>query len=339
MTTQLENRVKRLRLRKSDPERSSITFIKEALAKSVGKFDKSQDAMDYISEAMTAVDQAYTKKTFEESDRVQKQIAEACTANNINVSFRNQGSVTNNTHIRFCSDIDLLVITEHFVTVIAPLQATNPYNGNPIQDLLALRKLIETRLKSSYYEANVDISGTKAIRISGGSLKREIDIIPANWCHTKQFAAGDENHIGVMVLDTSGPNRVKNFPFLHNQEIDSKDNATFGALRKIIRFVKSAKYDADCEINVSSYDIASLCYHLDTDVLAYRYSDDLLIASAWLDFSEKLLSDSHFRSSLHVPNSTRLLFCSNGLDVNGLKTLNSEVASIINQAKNTRNIF
>lgn len=339
MTTQLEKRVERLRLRKSDPENSSISFIKESLAKSTGKFDKSQDAMDYISESMAEVDINYTKKTFEESDRVQKQIAEACSTNNVNVSFQNQGSVTNNTHIRFFSDIDLLVLTEHFITIIAPLKVTNPYKGDPIQELLALRKLIETRLTNSYYEASVDTSGSKAIRISGGSLRREIDVIPANWCHTKQFEDGDKNHRGVMVLDTSGPTRVRNFPFLHNKEIDSKDIATFGALRKIIRFVKSVKYDSDIKINVSSYDIASLCYHIDPTVLTNQSSDDLLIACAWLQFTNKLLSDSNFRSGLQVPNRTRLLFSHEGINVNELEVLSKEVESIVIQAKNTRIIF
>lgn len=270
MATLLENRITRLRSRKSDPQKNLTKVRNQNLAKSMGKFDSSQDAKDYISESMDAVESEYTKKTFDESERIQNQIKEACETQGLSISFRNQGSVTNDTHIKFFSDIDLLVITEQFITLKSPLQVTSPYQGDPLQDLKNLRNLIERRLESSFRQAKVDKQGPKAVRISGGSLSREVDVIPANWYDTQEYRnTSSEVDRGIQILDLSGPSRIANFPFLHNKEINQKDILTNGALRKSIRFVKSAKYDSndDKTINVSSYDITSLCYHFPTDKL------------------------------------------------------------------------
>lgn len=335
MATLLQNRVQRLKLRKSDPDRGIVRLVNDSLRKSDGRFDSAQEAKEYISESMTAVDADYTQRTFEESERIQKQIAEACSTNSIEVTFRNQGSVTNDTHIKFFSDIDLLVITEKFITLKSPLEPTNPYSGDPLQDLKNLRKIIEDRLTSSFYEAKVDKTGTKAVRISGGSLKRDIDVIAANWFDTQEYRNSGKNEQlrGVNVLDLASTVRLTNFPFLHNREIDQKDKATGGALRKIIRFVKAARYDADTTIKVSSYDIASLCYHLDSSELIARRSDNIRLTAMMLEFSNKLANDSQIGQNLYVPNKTRLLFGADGIKADQLKLLNEEIAGILAQAQ------
>lgn len=338
MATLLESRVKRLQLRKSDLTKGIITKSR-ALAKTEGRFDSSADASEYITEAMTPVEPEYTKKTFEECDRVQLQIAEACSTESVTVSFAHQGSVTTDTHVKFYSDIDLLVLTEKFIDLQNPLVPTNPYKGDPMADLKQIRTIVEDRLTSSFPKAKVDKSGKKAVAISGGSLSRKIDIISASWLETEEYRKTNAgHHRGVRILDLDGPQRISNFPFLHNKEISDKDAAVRGALKKTIRFVKSARYDADQEIAVSSYDIASLCYHIPADDLLKYQNNDIALAIIFYNFSVRLAADSTLQSQMYVPNKTRLIFGDQAVKVSELQTLNSEIIAIINQAQQQRGL-
>lgn len=339
MATRLDHRIKRLQARKSDLSRGLRTRY-ESLTKSAGNFDSPKEALDYISESMIAVDAEYTDFTFDECSRVEKQIKEACETNRVGVSFRHQGSVTTDTHIKFYSDIDLLVITGKFHDLKSPLEPTNPYKGDPMADLKEIRSIVETRLESSFPKAEVDKSGTKAVSISGGSLSRKIDVISASWLETQEYrASGSEDDKGVKILDLDGPKRIANFPFIHNREINAKDKACGGALKKLIRFVKSARYDADTKIKFSSYDIASLCYHVPTETLRQSASHDYNLAHHFLMFADKVRTDSSIRQDLYVPNKTRLIFCDEGAAVDQLKLLNEEILGILEQAQSSRGLF
>jgi len=55
------------------------------------------------------------------------------------VEFEYQGSVTNNTHIKAHSDIDLLALHAHFCTVQPPGKPTFLYQGDVLTDLKNLR--------------------------------------------------------------------------------------------------------------------------------------------------------------------------------------------------------
>ena len=334
MATRLDSRLTRLKARKSDSKLGWV-YKNDLMEKAEARSDTSAKAKEYIVASMEPVDQNYTKNTFEECGRIEKQILEACETANISISLRHQGSVTTDTHVKIHSDIDLLVINEEFISIKSPLQPKIPYGGDPLSELKDLRALIEDRLASSFPSAKVDCSGAKAVQITGGSLRRKIDVIPANWLDTEEFRINeDESYRGVKVLDLSPPaKRITNFPFMHNHEINKYDRLTLGGLKRLIRFVKSVRYDADRDPGVSSYDIAALCLSMPQQRFLAYINDDLGLSNEFLQYSDSLCNNVSSRSSLEVPNKTRLLFGHDGLDVQCLKDLNEELRSVLQDAR------
>lgn len=336
MATSLNSRVQRLRTRKTDLVKG-LKIRNDSLKKSEQLFDSPQDALSYIEESMDPVDNEYTKLTFEECDRVQSQLEAAYKANGLKITFRHQGSVTTDTHIKFYSDVDLLVLTDKFYCVQKPLEPTSPYKGNAIDDLQEQRNIAVERLTTSFPKAKVDTSGSKAVTISGGSLLRSIDIISASWVDTERYkASGVEKDRGISLLDLNGPTRISNFPFIHNDEINKKDVLTSGDLKKLIRFIKSVRYDSDNKISVSSYDIAALCYNLPLEDFKKSSGNPYELAHSFTVFSNKILADEGFRNSLEVPNKTRTIFGEKNVQVDQFKFLHNEVVTILEQAQKAR---
>ena len=103
-----------------------------------------------------------------------------------NLDFDYQGSVTNNTHIRRNSDVDLLVICNYFITLQAGLPCPDPYRGNPKDDLLTLRNNCVEQLGKFSPKLKIDDSGAKSVKVSGGHLVVSVDVVPANWYETKE---------------------------------------------------------------------------------------------------------------------------------------------------------
>jgi hypothetical protein len=133
-------------------------------------------ATRYTLGAMQAVDSEYTQNSYEEGNRVQRQLSEAL-AGEVSVEFRYQGSVPLDIHIRGVSDIDMLVLRSDFRTydTNGPTALAghyrNPMADTPVSRVRRLRSRCETILTQSYPAAEVDVSGSKSIALSGGSLR------------------------------------------------------------------------------------------------------------------------------------------------------------------------
>jgi hypothetical protein len=293
--------------------------------------ERASDAINYIVECMEPIPPDYTQKTFEESGRIQKQLEGAFSYNGIPVTFGHQGSVTNDTHIKYHSDIDLLVATEKFIAVAPPLQATPPYTGNPTEDLRQMRAICTTTLTANFPKAKVDVAGARSVSISGGSLSRKIDVVPCNWLHTQEYVNGQKYYRGIEILNSETLMRETNFPFLHNQRIDKRDKEVGGNLRRLIRLAKSIRSDSDENIDVSSYDIAALCYAMPPEQLAGVQSGGQSLG-LFLVFGYKLISTTALQSSLEVPNGTRRLVCGEGLQLAELLKLCQEGMELLERS-------
>ncbi len=110
----------------------------------------------YILDAMAEVPTRSTEISFEEGEKVKKHLEDHLQDYGLSAEFRFQGSVINNTHIRGYSDIDLLVITDKYVTLERPQIPTFPYHGNPLDDLNELRNACVKILREAY--SVVDLS-------------------------------------------------------------------------------------------------------------------------------------------------------------------------------------
>lgn len=72
------------------------------------------DSVKYVVGAMQPIDPRYTKNTYAAAERVWNQLDSHLT---IGCDREYQGSVTNDTHIKAKSDIDVLLLIQHFVTL------------------------------------------------------------------------------------------------------------------------------------------------------------------------------------------------------------------------------
>jgi hypothetical protein len=252
--------------------------------------------------------------------------------------FDYQGSVTSDTHIRIYSDIDLLALHGGFVSLDPGAPNPSPWTGNQIGELSALRRDSATVLTNEFPAAQVDSSSGKAISIEGGSLRRKVDVIVGNWWETELYKKyGAKIAHGIVIIDTRAPTLIWNKPFWHNYEIDQKDKKT-GGLRKVIRLLKTLKYDADPEVKMSSYDIASVAWNMQDSALtvsAYAYTQ---LATNARDELKRFIDNDSTRNSLKVPNGTRVVFGSDGATLDGLRNLHRELDDLINRV-NYENII
>ncbi len=289
-------------------------------------------ATKYALGAMQAVDPEYTQNSYDEGDRVQRQLRDALEGE-ISVEFRYQGSVPLDIHIKGVSDIDMLVLRDDFHTYDpSGAAALAGHYRNPIADtavgrMRRLRSRCETILTGAYPAANVDISGAKSITLSGGSLRRKVDVVPSHWHDTVQYQlSGQEHERGVSILVKDEDRTAKNLPFVHMKCINHKDIDTWGGTKKTIRLLKNLKNDSDYAnlIQLSSYDIASLVWHFPVSSLQVIDSKELTLLAAsklhltWCAANKAAVMD------LQTPDGTRKIIDSDAKFV-GLQLLSLEV--------------
>ncbi|QVQ35351.1 hypothetical protein KHQ08_00165 (plasmid) [Pseudochrobactrum algeriensis] len=349
MAKNFESRLGKLKSRRSGPvglQKGSMTWdgvfvpVEEAYQKRGTKV-----ATTYALGAMQQVDPDYTAKSYEEGERVRNQLEKAL-AGLIPVEFDYQGSVPLNIHIRGVSDIDLLLLRTVYVAVdMKGSKAHTHYsewNGDSGESLLSqLRHHAEQILINAFPEATVNIEGSKAITISGGSLRREVDVIPSHWYDTVDYQRTSlKKDRGVYIYLKKEKDRARNFPFLHMHEIQNKDDLTLGNTKKIIRLLKTlvADYEEGSNIELSSYDIASLVWHFDNGsmrVYAWNELSLLWVAKASLD--SMVLNETRTKE-LITPDGTRKIIDKNE-KFNSLVKLRNEVNDLVAEVAKELNGF
>lgn len=318
------NRIDKLQNRRSDTPLRAMA-MDEAYASI-----KEDDAVKYAIGAMQPIKKTYTDVCIAEGERVKNQLANGLNRDSPVADFAYQGSVTSDTHIRVHSDIDLLTLHKAFFTIEPPGQPITPYLGDSLSDLKTLRSNSAAVLRAAFPEVSVDNSAGKAIRLTGGSLKRKIDVVVGNWWDPIPYqSTGIDYERGVSILDTKDDSRIQNKPFLHNKRIEERDDSHQGNLRKVVRLLKSLKYDADSELEISSYDLTAISYRMPDSFLSIQAGYELLLvenARRWVSY---LVGDEAARSQLYVPNDTRRIFGADGVTVTGLREIHKELEELI----------
>lgn len=316
----MSNRLTRLQTRRVDETITNAKQLNEVYHRIEGS-----NSVKYALGAMQPIDPEYTVATYAEGDRVKNQLEKMLS---IGCDYEYQGSVTNGTHIKAKSDIDLLTIRNNFVTLEPPQEASSPYNGDPLQDLKNLRHEEIKILRNVFPEATVDTTKSKCIAITGGSLRRDIDVVPSNWYDTNNYVAtGNKSLRGVQVLDVDKNERIKNTPFLHNVRIEEKDSIVNGGLRKVARLMKSLKYDTET-IDLSSYDIVSIAYNIESEYINVPQGGELVLLQSCCDYCARLLENDTLRLSLLVPDGHRNIFVQDHATKQGLIQLTSELVNL-----------
>lgn len=280
----------------------------QSLEKCFASMDESTEkeidtASEYVKRAMAELSERSTKISYEEGEGVKSQlIKELPNYSFFNPDFEYQGSVPCNTHIKYHSDIDLLVIIDKFVTVENKNRIKKRYLGNPKEDMIDLRAACIKILNETYSVADVE-KNSKSITISGGSLKRKIDVVPSNWYNSENWYIYKKDYYrGVQIFDNKTKKRITNFPFLNIRRIGKKDYKTHNNYRPLVRLTKNLKEDSDNKIDISSYDIQALFYNMPDKLY---FSDTATLLKNTICYLHELINDSYLYQSLTVPDETR----------------------------------
>lgn len=295
-------------------DRVATASVNEVLTKSLmteswEKRATSQPYTRYALGAMQAVSDRYTQISIETAERVGKQLV---TNLPMSVSFRLQGSVPLDVHIRGVSDVDLLTLDGRFLTYNPYASRANTYGSSTLTSLgvlLELRREAERVLKAAYPAAKVDCSGGKCIAMSGGSLARPVDVVPSHWEDNAAYQSSLQEHDrGVTILNKTVPETLGNLPFLHIKRVHDRDTAVLGSLKKAIRLTKNVKNDAEngnSAAKLPSFDIAALLYHADQNALRSGYTYELTILRETQRFLDWCYANKEAAKQFKTPDGSR----------------------------------
>jgi hypothetical protein len=319
-------KLEQLKMRRQDNETRLFSLNENFNKKTYG------ESTTYALEAMSEISKTYTENTYKQVERVQNQLTKGLAEYGIFVDFRFQGSVPTNTHIKLYSDFDLLTLHQRFYVLQPPLTPSFPYTGDPLADLKELRSKTYRILDTVFESCKVEDTSSKAITISGGSLNRKIDVVASNWYDSINYRNHpNEVNRGIQILDNKKNEQIINFPFLHIYFLNEKDKIVNGNEKRIIRLLKSLKADADFEIKISSYDIASLVFTMENSLLTVSGLERLRLLNNTTQYLDKVINDTTFRDGLNVANGTRKIFCAEGAKVEDVVLLNNELKTLIKE--------
>lgn len=333
----IDDRYRRLLARRAPIEERVFEKYAEAYEAQSGTTTK------YILGAMRPVDTKYTQRLVEQGDRVENQLSHRLQDGYPGVEFRRQGSVSNVTHIRFFSDVDVLVLIDKFFTLEPPQRAAYPYQGSPDDDLAELRRRCVRDLSVAFPAVEIDDGGSTAVKmVKSASLTCDVDVVPANWYDTVAFAASrNERDRAVQVFDRANEVRRKNSPFLFNHRLHEHDVLMRGVPRMLIRLLKTVKADLEedssDELEFSSFDICSVVYRFHRGTTA-GIDRPLELVAGELRWMLALAQNEDARSGVKVVDDSREIFDSRG-KVQAFAKLVTELGSLwmpANQEQNQR---
>lgn len=323
MSTSINDRINRLRSRRSGLDRTSAIamdakdfIINQSLKKEAWEHRaKDKPSTTFALGAMQEVDPVYTRISIETAERVSNQLRKRVSGE---LEFELQGSVPLNVHIRGVSDVDLLAIEASFHTYdtrgyMSTSGRYGPSSSRTSVEVLAARRAeISKSLNDAFPAAKVDTSGSKAIKLQGGSLARPVDVVPSHWHDTINYQRSAQKHDrAVTILDSHKNTTIENWPFLHIKRVRERCDATVGGLRKSIRLCKNLKAELEAEginVPISSFDIASMMYHANMQNLSAGAYYELAILAETQRHLDYLWVNKEAARSLLVPDGSRLIF-------------------------------
>lgn len=310
------------------------------------------DVLTFIRVAMKGVEPEYTQRSKDAGERVKEHLNNKLT----DVTFRYQGSVMTDTHIKGYSDIDLLTICDKFYTYdssnikqllesserrtkfrqtsIDKLQNevnTSSYKGDSLADLRNLR-LDSEKILSETYEI-CDTTKPKSIKIKNKSLNREVDVVISNWYDDVSSIINDKgDYRGVQIYNKDTNSKGKaDFPFLSIKRINERSSETNRRLKKMIRFLKNVKAFSDHEIDLSSFDINAICY--DIKVVEYENLSFYELVPVIYNQMKSISTNQTHSDELVSVDGREYIFRGNSTKLQNLKALLAEVEGIFVEFK------
>ena len=311
------------------------------------------DVLYYVKLAMNGVNPDYTQRSKDAGEQVKRHLLNGGLAD---VTFQYQGSVMTNTHIKGYSDIDLLAISQKFHTVplyeingilndysrkqhynttqidrLLAEQRNSSYLGTSSDDLLKLRLDSEGILSKIY--SIINKAKPKSIKINNTNLKREVDIVIANWYDDVRSIINDRgDNRGIQIYNKDKHDvGTPDYPFLSIQRINTKSAETDGRLKKMIRFLKNLKAKSTLSIDLNSFEFNAICFDISKDKYqALPYYG--LVAVIYQQLGS-LCSNQAVSDALLSVDECEYVFRGKPQKIAELKNLLIEVESVYNDLK------
>lgn len=273
-------------------------------------------AIKYVIGSMAAVSKESTDISIAEGERVATTLIGLLETARVSTEFKMQGSVALDIHIEGYSDVDMLILKKGIVGVETPTIGNYSKPSDPrslLEIVQEIRTESEAKLTSRYHAAEVNCNGSKSIALSGGSLKRQIDIVPSCWYDSLRYQQTLMEHDRpVKIYDKSNHCFIENSPFLHIKRVNDKDEQYGGNLKKVIRLMKNIRadmpdYKKRTAKALSSYDLAGIAYHMNDDLLCSQYLP-LALLERVRRYLSLLVSSQAMRDLIYVPDDTRKVF-------------------------------
>ncbi|WP_335911034.1 hypothetical protein [Shewanella indica] len=275
------------------------------------------DAVKYAVGAMAPVSHESTRVSIAEGERVANTLISMLETAGIPATKEIQGSVALDIHIEGHSDVDMLILHGDIVLVQTPKldgSSISCYDKRPMTEIIReLRLESEAKLTTRYHAATVDCSGSKSIALSGGSLQRKVDVVPSCWYNTHNYQRSRKKaDRGVKIYDKAKHELYGNYPFLHMERVNGRDEIYGGNLKKVVRLMKNLVADMPDHKHkkakaLSSYDLAGIGYGMEDQLSCPPYMPLALIERLRV-FLKSLMDNPQLRKNLEVPDSTRKVF-------------------------------
>ncbi len=294
------------------------------------------DAIKYTIGAMSPVEPQATKVSIEEGERIANTLIDLLATDGINTTSRMQGSVPLDIHIKGHSDVDMLILIDNVVQYENPCAPGVSYipakDPRTMVDIVKeLREKCEEKLTRRYPAVDVDCQNAKSIAMSGGSLRRKVDIVPSNWFDNIDYQrTKDETERQVRIYNKKEHKLLGNSPFKHIKLVNQKDAIYKGNLKKCVRLLKNLVADMPDYKKVkakklSSFDIVGICYNMDSLLNVSKYTP-LALVDATLTQLGRLRYIQEARD-IRVPDNSRKVF-DNEEKVSALEVIHEEILSL-----------
>lgn len=328
MSKDVRRRLSDLKARRQGSFMAMDSLVENSVSMESFEARSSGEWAKYTLGIMQEVDPKYTATSIAEGERVKNQIKNRISTS---VSFEYQGSVPLNVHIRGASDIDILVLLRDYLTYDRSGVGASgyfPWTGpSGIDQLAYLRSELENGLEAAFPEANVDTAGDKAIGLSGGSLRRKVDVVPSYWNDSATYQASrNKKDREVCIFQKQSRTTFTNRPFLHIDKVSEKDRRCNGGAKKIIRMLKNLKADCDnpSSIAVNSYEIAGLAYHFEDGPISLPVYRELALVAVTKQQLDRMINNKQWTMALTTPDGIRKIIDSEA-KFDSLRLLRAEV--------------
>jgi hypothetical protein len=196
---------------------------------------------------------------------------------NLYIEVFAQGSYANNTNVKAESDVDVCVMLKSTFYYECSDGLTNEDYGFPLAydfDYNRYKQNVIETLKAKFGPNDIKI-GNKAVNIKSNTYRVEADVVIA--LQYRNYRIGSylyKKYIeGIKFISNSG-DIVINYPKIHIENGNLKDEETYGLYKNLVRIFKNIKNDMIDERiitgdKITSFLVESLIYNVPNDVINY----------------------------------------------------------------------